>query len=234
MNLPLMIFAAGHGTRMRPLTDARPKPLIEVAGRTLLDRTLDHATAAGIARVVVNTHYLGDMIVHHLSDRPDIRLSIETDRALETGGGLKRALPLLGPGPVLAVNSDAIWTGANPFGQLAAAWQPDRMDALLLLLPLEQVAGSGQSADFAIDGAGRLTRHADGGGRPHAYTGAQIIRTDGLESVVDDVFSLNVLWRRMIDAGRLYGLIHDGGWCPVGQPINIAEAEHLLAGARNV
>jgi MurNAc alpha-1-phosphate uridylyltransferase len=234
MTFPLMIFAAGHGTRMRPLTDHLPKPMIEVAGRPLIDRALDHAAEAGLHRIVVNTHYRGAQIVAHLDARADISISHEVDHALETGGGLKRALPLLGPGPVFTLNPDAVWTGANPLTPLAQAWDGESMGALLLLVPLDQVRDRAQSADFGMDADGRLRRHPEAGGTAFAYTGVQIIDPAGLQEIDAEVFSLNILWNRMIAKGRLFGLVHQGGWAPVGRPENIAEAEALLAEAGDV
>lgn len=224
---PLMLFAAGRGTRMGALTASRPKPLIAVAGRPLIDHALDLVGAAGAHPVVVNLHYLGDQIARHLADR-EVLFSDESEALLETGGGLRQALPLLGPGPVMTLNSDAVWTGPNPLKQLATAWQPDRMDALLLLAPVAQATGHGGTGDFLMDEAGRLQRAAGAPGL--VYLGAQIIRTEGLHAIPDKVFSLNRLWDVMIARGRLFGVVHQGGWCDVGRPEGIAVAEGLLAG----
>ena len=154
---PLMVFAAGRGTRMGALTAACPKPLIPVAGRPLLDHALALAEDAQAAPIVVNTHYLGDQIAAHLQGRP-IHLSPEAPLLLETGGGLRQALPLLGPGPVMTLNSDAVWTGANPLQQLAARWDGARMDALLLLAHPAEARGHTGQGDFLLDGEGRLKR----------------------------------------------------------------------------
>ncbi|NOX73404.1 MAG: NTP transferase domain-containing protein, partial [Alphaproteobacteria bacterium] len=154
----IMIFAAGRGTRMRELTNARPKPLIPVLGKPLIERALDLADDAGIARKVVNTHYLGHMIADHLQGRGDVILSPEIGEALETGGGLKHALPLIGRETVFTLNPDAVWRGANPLTGLAAAWQPDRMDALLVLIPIGQAAGHKYRGDFVLDCEGRISR----------------------------------------------------------------------------
>lgn len=225
---PLMLFAAGFGTRMGALTAARPKPLIPVAGRALIDHALALADAAGAAPRVVNLHYLGDQIAAHLRGR-EVALSWEREAILETGGGLRAALPLLGPGPVLTLNTDAVWTGQNPLVQLADAWDDARMDALLLLLPAPQAHGHSGTGDFLRDDAGRLRRAAGAPG--HVYLGAQILRTDLLPTIPEPVFSLNRLWDGMIAEGRAYGLIHQGGWCDVGRPEGIAQAEALLADA---
>lgn len=218
--LPLMLFAAGFGTRMGALTADRPKPLVEVAGRPLLDHAL--ALAPGQAsRIVVNTHYLGDRIAAHLAGR-DIALSAE-DPILDTGGGLRAALPLLGPGPVFTLNTDAVWTGPNPLATLRAGWR-DGMGALLLLIPAGRARGHGPAGDFAMDAAGRISR-----GGPWVYTGAQIVDPSGLAAIPERVFSLNRLWDGMIAEGRAFAVVHPGGWCDVGTPPGIAEAEAMLA-----
>jgi MurNAc alpha-1-phosphate uridylyltransferase len=220
-----MLFAAGFGTRMGAMTAARPKPLIPVAGKPLIDHALTLADEAGITHIVANTHYLPDQIANHLAPR-GIDLSHETPAILETGGGLKAALPLLGGNPVLTLNTDAVWTGANPLSQLIAAWDGARMDGLLLLLPAADAKGHTGIGDFLIDADGRLTRAKGAAGA--VYLGAQIVRTDGLSDITTEVFSLNLLWDRMITAGRLFGLIHAGGWCDVGRPEGITQAEALL------
>jgi N-acetyl-alpha-D-muramate 1-phosphate uridylyltransferase len=227
---PLMVFAAGFGTRMGDLTRDRPKPLIPVAGRALIDHALDVGSAAGVARTVVNTHYRADQLAAHLAGR-GIAISHEADRILETGGGLKAALPLLGRGAVAVLNSDGIWTGANPLTQLAQAWDPDRMEALLLLLPLDRTLAHGPKGDFCVAADGRLSRGQ--GGEDHVYIGAQIIQTARIAAIPDEVFSLNKPWTDMIAEGTAFGLVHDGAWCDVGQPEGIAEAERLLHSARH-
>ena len=227
---PLMLFAAGFGTRMGALTAARPKPLIPVAGQPLIDHALAVATAAGVGRIVVNTHYLADQMEAHLSQR-GVTISSERERILETGGGLKAALPLLGEGAVAVMNSDGIWTGANPLLELAAAWDSARMEALLLLLPLEQTLAHGPKGDFRIDAEGRLSRGA--GGEDHVYIGAHILNPARVAATPEAVFSLNKSWTEMIAAGTAYGLIHNGGWCDVGHPEGIAEAEQLLDDAHH-
>lgn len=222
---PLMIFAAGFGTRMGALTADRPKPLIPVAGRALIDHALATARDAEAERIVVNTHYHADQMAAHLEGR-GVTISHEPGPILETGGGLKAALPLLGPGPVAILNSDGIWTGANPLAQLAAAWDAQRMDALLLLLPLDQTLAHGPKGDFALDGAGRISRGA--GGEDHVYIGAQILNPACLTPIEDRVFSLNRPWNDLIAKGHAHGLIHRGKWCDVGRPEGIAVAEALL------
>jgi len=224
-----LLFAAGFGTRMAPLTDQLPKPLIEVAGRALLDHALDLCDGVDLDRRVVNTHYRAEQVAAHLAGR-DVALSRETPDILETGGGLRAALPLLGPGPVFTLNTDAIWTGPNPLAALAAAWDPARMDALLMCVPLDRTLGHRGEGDFSIapgdarDGAGPLTR-----GGPLVFGGVQIIDPAGLEQIPDRAFSLNVPWSAMAARRRLHGLVHAGRWCDVGRPESIVLAEGLLA-----
>ncbi len=227
---PLMLFAAGFGTRMGALTAARPKPLIPVAGRALIDYALDIAADAGVHRVVVNTHYRADQMAAHLAGR-GVMISHEADGILETGGGLKAALPLLGMGPVAILNSDGIWTGPNPLQTLAAAWDPARMEVLLLLLPLDRTRAHGSRGDFWVDTDGRLSRGS--GGEDHVYIGAQIIDPARVRATPDSVFSLNQPWDQMIAAGTAFGVLHPGDWCDVGHPEGIAEAERLLHSVRH-
>ncbi|WP_299505456.1 nucleotidyltransferase family protein [Cypionkella sp.] len=221
--LPLMLFAAGFGARMGALTAHHPKPMIEVAGKALIDHALAVADQAGIAKIVINLHYLGDQIASHVQHR-DIALSWEPE-ILETGGGLKAALPLLGDGPVLTMNTDAVWSGQNPLTQLLNAWDPEEMDALLLLLPASKALGHIGAGDFLLDAEGRLSR-ANQTDSP-IYLGAQILKTGGLQAISERVFSLNRLWDRLIAERRAYGIIHQGGWCDVGRPEGIALAESL-------
>ena len=225
----LMLFAAGFGARMLPLTADRPKPLIRVAGTALIDHALAVADGMPLARKVVNLHYLPDQIRHHLRHRPDLTLLTESPDILETGGGLRHALPLLGPGPVYVLNSDAVWRGPNPLQGLADRWNPDLMDVLLLLAPTNRALGHVGPGDFALDGAGRVSR-APGVVRTHVYLGAHITRTDRLAAIPDPAFSLNLIWNQMIAAGRAYGLQYPGQWCDVGRPESIALAEAMLAG----
>lgn len=218
---PLMIFAAGLGTRMRPLTDHRPKPLIEVAGRTLLDHALDMAREAGASPIVVNTHYLGEQITAHLTGQ-DVAISEETDLLLDTGGGLREALPLLGAGPVMTLNPDVVWTGPNPLTALLDAWD-ERMDALLTVVPLKHATARIGGGDFSMDPERRITRKGD-----FVYAGAHMIRPERLAEIPDRVFSLNRIWDVLIGEGRTFATIHTGNWCDVGTPAAIPQAEALL------
>ena len=219
----LMLFAAGLGTRMGALTAAQPKPLIPVAGRPLIDHAL--ALARGL-RVVVNTHYLADQVAGHVAGRAVV--SHEPD-LLETGGGLKAALPLLGPQPVFTLNSDAVWTGANPLAELRAAWDADRMDVLVLLIPRAAARGHAGPGDFLTDAQGRIAR-----GPGAVYSGAQIIRPALVADWPERVFSLNRVWDAAIARGRAFGVLHEGGWCDVGRPEGIAAAEAMLQEAGDV
>lgn len=215
----IMIFAAGRGTRMAPLTDTMPKPLVPVAGRALIDHALD--LVDGIAPVVANLHYLADQLRDHLRGR-DITLIHEPD-LLETGGGLKNAAALLGAGPVLTLNSDAVWRGPNVLAQLAQGWDPDRMDALVSVVAPERAAGHAGAGDFMRDPSGRISR-----GPGLIYTGAQITKLDPVLAETETVFSLNTVWNALIAQGRLFGLPYPGQWCDVGRPSSIALAEQML------
>ena len=222
-----MLFAAGFGTRMGALTATKPKPLLTLGGQTLIDRALDIADAAGIETKVVNLHYLADQIAGHLSHRSGISLAWEHANILETGGGLRAALPLLGKDPVYTLNPDAVFAGANPLIQLGNAWDGAKMDALLLLLPVQAVQGRDGPADFALSPDGRITRAGTTG--QHLYLGAQIIRTDGLAAIPEIAFSLNRLWDQIIANGRAFGLVYQGDWCDVGTPQGLADAAVMLA-----
>lgn len=223
----LMIMAAGFGTRMGLLTADRPKPLIPVAGRALIDHALHTANDAGAQKVVVNTHYRAEQLAAHLAGK-GVTISHEPE-ILETGGGLRAALPLLGTGPVAVLNSDSIWTGANPLQELAAAWEPGRMETLLLLLPVAQTPMHGMRGDFVLDGVGRISRGQ--GNEDHVYICACIIAPERLAEVAERKFSLNRVWDRMIAAGTAHGIVHRGNWCDVGRPEAIAAAEALLEAA---
>ncbi len=221
----VLFFAAGLGTRMGQLTADRPKSLITVAGRPLIDHAIGLADAAGIGRQVVNVHYKAAMIRGHLDGR-DVAFSDEAEALLETGGGLRKALPLLGPGPVFTMNTDAVWQGENPFRTLDADWDSVRMDALLLMADPANAVGHSGRGDFLLGADGRLTR-----GQGLIYCGIQIIDPVGLATIPAAAFSLNVLWDQMIARGRLYGIRLRGRWCDVGQPESIALAEAMLKGA---
>ncbi|MBQ2262010.1 MAG: nucleotidyltransferase family protein [Loktanella sp.] len=225
MKFPLMIFAAGLGTRMGDLVMHRPKPLVQVAGKPLIDHALTLTALPQIGPKVVNLHYHAPMLRDHLASY-DIRFSDETDLLRETGGGLRHALPLLGGSPVITMNTDAVWRGPNPIAHLICEWR-EEMEALLLIVPQPQAMGHKGVGDFELDAAGRLHRAADTI-KDMIYTGVQIIRTDLLAEVDQDAFSLNLIWDKMLARGRLYGTIYDGQWCDVGQPASIPLAEAML------
>ncbi len=218
-----MLFAAGFGTRMGALTQAQPKPMIEVAGLPLIDHALGPIRAAGIVNIVANLHYRPERLRPYLEERGVVTIT-EAPDILETGGGLRNALPELGPDPVLTMNSDAVWHGPNPVEALCAAWDPGRMEALLLLVPQARAHGHRGAGSFALDGEGRISQQPD-----LIYTGLQIIRTDGLAAIEETAFSIWEIWRPMIAAGRMFGHVYDGHWCDVGHPDGIAVAEAMLA-----
>ena len=223
-----MLFAAGFGSRMGKLTATKPKPLIPVGGRALIDHALALADAAQIGRIVVNLHYLGDQLVDHLRGRA-IQFAWEREVILETGGGLRAALPLLGAGPVMTVNTDAVWTDQSALRQLLDHWNDETMDCLLLLLPHDRVAGHEGRGDFMMDQSGKISRANGRDGL--IYLGAQIIRTNGLAKIAEVQFSLNVVWDEMIAADRAFGLVYNGQWCDVGSPEGISLAEAMLTAA---
>jgi MurNAc alpha-1-phosphate uridylyltransferase len=228
-----MVLAAGLGKRMRPITATTPKPLVEVAGKSLIDFTLDRLAEAGIEQVVVNVHYLADLLEAHLAKRasPRVAISDERERLLETGGGLKKALGLLGSEPFLTFNSDSIWIeGPQPnLRRFLAAWNPARMDILMLLAPTATSVGYEGPGDFAMDAEGRLRRRQEREITPFAYAGVAILKPELLAETPDGPFSANLLYDRAIAAGRLYGLRLDGQWLHVGDPRSLASAEECLA-----
>ncbi len=217
-----MLFAAGFGTRMGELTQNTPKPLLKVGDKTLLDRTLELTKAISPAHTVVNAHYHHQQVVDHLKETP-VQVVVEEPDILETGGGLRNALPLLGDGPVFTSNTDAVWRGPNPFQLLLEAWQPKEMDALLLCLPKESAIGHKGKGDFVLHETGQISR-----GPGVVYSGIQILKTDGLNDISETSFSLNLLWDQMHKTERLYGLTYPGKWCDVGSPEGITLAEEML------
>lgn len=228
-----MVLAAGLGKRMRPLTATRPKPLVEVAGKTLLDHVFDRLRAAGIGRAVVNVHYLADALEAHLRRKAgdmEIIISDERDLLLETGGGVTRALPLIGDDQFLVVNSDNLWVDGpiDAIRLLAERWDDARMDALLLLVPQARAHCHSGQGDFHMDGAGLISRRRPGKVAPFVFTGIQIVSKRLFANAPDGAFSTNILWDRAIAAGRVYGLAHQGLWFDVGTPGAIARTEALL------
>ena len=230
-----MVMAAGIGKRMRPLTATRPKPLVRVAGKPLIDHSLDRIAAAGVEHVVVNVHYLADALEAHLAGRTwpfSIAISDERGQLLETGGGMVKALPQLTGDPILIVNSDNIWTDGpeDSIQHLARHWDGERMDALLLVIRQASATGHGGKGDFHMDPNGQLSRRKPGRVAPFVYTGIQLISPRLLEGAPEGAFSTNILWDRAIAAGRLYGVSHMGQWFDVGTPAAIAPTEAALAG----
>ncbi|PWG04005.1 nucleotidyltransferase family protein [Sphingosinicella humi] len=229
-----MVMAAGLGKRMRPLTATRPKPLIEVAGRTLLDHSLDRLRAAGVRKAVVNVHYLADALEAHLSNRVngiEIAVSDERSQLLETGGGLVKALPLIDADPFLVVNSDNLWIDGpvDTLRLLASHWDEARMDALLLLVPLARANCHGGQGDFHMSATGAIRRKKPGTVAPYVYTGIQMASKRLFEGEMPDgPFSTNLLWDRAIEAGRCFGAVHQGLWFDVGAPASIKKTEAVL------
>lgn len=226
-----MVLAAGYGKRLGPVTRVRPKPLVSVAGRPVIDRVLDRLSAAGVTRCVVNLHYKGEMLRAHLERRetPEIEFSHE-EELLDTGGGVLNALHRFGGEPFLSVNSDTIWRDAfgDSFRRLGRAWDPERMDVLLLMQPTVTAIGYRGQGDFTMTPSGRLTRRRPGRLAPFLYAGIQILHPrifEGLETVP---FSLNLIFDRAAEAGRLYGMRHEGDWIDIGTPDGLERAEALL------
>ncbi len=227
-----MVLAAGLGQRMRPITLTRPKPLVEVAGRTLIDYGFDRLRQAGVERAVVNVHYLADQIEAWAAAQASPRIDISDERTelLDTGGGVAHALPLLGHEPFFVINSDSFWIdrGEPALERLRAAWDDEKMDCLLLLCPLPQTVGYDGNGDFVRDASGRLARKAKAEGEPLAYIGAYLASPRLLAGAPAGKFSMNLLWDRAIAAGRLFGVPHLGRWLHVGTPDAIALAESAL------
>ncbi|MEM8936328.1 MAG: nucleotidyltransferase family protein, partial [Pseudomonadota bacterium] len=214
-----MVLSAGLGTRMRPLTDDRPKPLVPVAGKPLVDYALDRFASAGVPRAVVNIHYFADMMEAHLSQRvtPEILISDERDLLLETGGGLKKASALFSGESIFCTNTDAILIddpGFEACATLSEAWRPEDMDALLLLAPIERASGYEGRGDFNQDKDGRIAfRQANAA--PYVFTGLQVLKTALVEIGPDGPFSTRVLWQHALERGRLFGAVHHGDWMHV-------------------
>ncbi|AUW58500.1 mannose-1-phosphate guanylyltransferase [Sphingobium sp. SCG-1] len=229
-----MLMAAGLGKRMRPLTATRPKPLVKVAGKALMDHALDRLEAGGIEKAVVNVHYLASTVEAHLKTRKggmEILISDERAKLLETGGGLMHAKALLGDAPFVCANSDNLWIDGprNSIALLADHWDDARMDALLLMIPHARANCHSGPGDFHMDTTGRLTRRKPGYIAPFVFTGVQILSPRLLVDPPEDVFSTNVFWNRAIEAGRLYGVSHQGLWFDVGTPQAIPVVESVIA-----
>lgn len=230
-----MVLAAGLGKRMRPLTATQPKPLVRVAGKSLIDHALDKLESAGVGKAVVNVHYLADALEVHLGNRrraPEVSISDERELLLETGGGMVRAAALL-PDPFFCLNSDNIWLDgpADVFAELSRAWDPDRMDALLLMVPHPRALNYRGEGDFHLDAEGRVSRRRPGRVAPFIFTGIQLVSHRLLREAPEGPFSTNLLWSRAIEEDRLYGISHTGLWFEVGEPAAIRPTEEWLSGA---
>jgi N-acetyl-alpha-D-muramate 1-phosphate uridylyltransferase len=231
-----MVLAAGFGQRMRPLTNTTPKPLIKVARRPLIDFAFEHLRKAKVRHAVVNVHYLADQLIAWSKSVPEpaITISDETDTILDTGGGIARALPLLGKEPFFVMNSDSFWIdhGAPALERLKTRWDPDRMDCLLLLMKPEKTTGYDGAGDFEMAEDGRLRRKDTGPEKALTYIGGYLVHPRLFDAAPKGAFSMNLLWDKAIAAGRLYGLEQDGQWLHVGTPDAIAKAEEVLANYR--
>ncbi len=228
-----MVLAAGLGLRMRPITDHLPKPLVEVAGRTMLDRALDRLEAFGIERTVVNGHYLADRIEAHLAARPTpVTEILREETPLDTGGGVANALARLGPDPFFAVNADIVWLdGRTPaLERLAAAWNDRDMDALLLVQGTARAFGYRGRGDYDVDQIGHMRRRAERDVAPYVFTGIQILHPRLFAAAPSGAFSLNLLYDNAERAGRLHAIVHDGEWFHIGSPAALAESEAELTG----
>ena len=224
-----MILAAGLGLRMRPLTNDKPKALVTLQNKTLLDRAMEKCRAAGAASLIVNTHYKSDMIIRHVRAMRDVAISEETE-LLETGGGVAKALPMLGARPFFVVNCDSVWSDAATPAllRLAQHWRETEMDALLLLYSTTRAVGYDGSGDFALDHDGRVKRPVKGSKAPLVFMGVQMLHPRLFEGYAIEQFSLNRLYDRALKARRLFGLVHDGRWFHVGTPEDLASAEHQM------
>ncbi|CCJ07219.1 nucleotidyltransferase family protein [Methylocystis sp. SC2] len=226
-----MVFAAGLGARMRPITEKTPKPLVSVAGRTLIDRALDEFENAGVELAIVNVHHLADQIETHLARRARPRIVISDERALllDQGGGIKRALPLIGDDPFFVCNTDAFWIDAarSNVRTLAEAFDPEIMDAALLLAPTSGSVGVDWDGDFDLDADGRIIRRD--GQKPYVYAGVGLMKPQLFAGVADDVFKLAPFFFEAARKGRLYGVVSSGLWLHVGTVAAIADAERAIA-----
>ncbi len=230
-----MLLAAGLGTRMRPLTDHRPKPLVKVGGKSLIDWTLDQLATAGVPRAVVNVHHFAPMLTEHLKTRttPAISISDESERLLDTGGGVVKALPLLGDKAFFVFNCDAIIRDhvTSFLSRLSAAWNPAALDVLMLVHPRATAHGFDGPGDFFVDDAGTMMRRGAASSAPYVYAGAYILNPRLLAGETAQPFSMNKIWDRAIADGRMKALVHDGAWYHVGTPEAVGETEKLLATA---
>ena len=227
------VLAAGMGSRMRPMTDTLPKPLVTLAGRALIDHVLDRLSDACVERAIVNVHYLADQIETHIANRKAPKILISDERAVlrDTGGGVRYALSHFGDAPFLIHNSDSVWIehGAPVLQTMQSAWNPHPMDSLMLIAPSATSLGYDGRGDFWMDEAGCLSRPGKGEAAPYVFAGVSIAKPQMFDNTPDTPFSLNTLWDRSIAQGRLYGVILDGLWMHVGTPDALADAELAIA-----
>ncbi len=232
-----MTLAAGFGKRMRPLTNDRPKPMVELAGRPMIDHVLARLASAGIKRTIVNLHYQADVLENHLAKRaqkPAILFSNERDEILDTGGGIKRALSLIGEQPFVLHNSDSVWIeqATNNLTALLARYDPDKMDALLLMAPVKTSLGYDGAGDFFIEPDGRLRRRAQKETSPNVFIGVSILHPRLFNDSPQGPFSINLLWDRAIARGRVYGIPFEGQWMHIGTPQALNDAQKVLQNVR--
>lgn len=225
MNRKAMILAAGLGKRMRPLTDTLPKPLISVAGKTMLQRAFEHLHDVGIFHIVVNTYYLGPLIEQSV---PSNTLISREDVLLETGGGIQKALPLLGKEAFFTINGDGIWSDSKSLLEMDKVWDDSKMDALLLLIPRERAHGYRGSGDFFLSSEGTLRRPEKGEEAPFVYIGIQLVSPRLFEDAPEGAFSLNILWDQAMEKGRLYGHIHKGDYFHISTPEELERYEPMI------
>lgn len=228
-----MVLAAGLGKRMRPLTDHVPKPLIEVAGKPIIGHVFDRLREGGVGRAIVNVHYLPEQVERWAAAQasPAVTISDERERLLDTGGGVAKALPLLGAGPFFVLNGDSFWVDSErpALARLREAWARLDTDCLLLLMPLERAVGYDGEGDFDLDAEGRLGRRLPGKRAAHVFAGCYLASPRLFADAPEGPFSTNLLWDRAVAKGRLHGLAHDGLWLHVGTPDAIGLAERALA-----
>ena len=231
-----MVLAAGLGTRLRPITDTMPKPLVPVAGKPMIDYGLDALADVGVTHAVVNVHHFADRMEAHLAAYPRLEITVSDERAqlMNSGGGLKQGLSLLQPGFVFVMNADLFWIGEKlgepgNLKRLAGFFDPQRMDMALLCVPLERTTGHNGKKDFQLSSDGRLSRYVEGNDNPVVYAGAIVMHTSLLDDAPDDAFNLNIYFDRAIQNDRLFGLVMDGEWITVGTPEALPEAEAVTA-----
>ena len=223
-----MVLAAGLGLRMRPLTNTLPKPLIPVAGKTMLERAFEHLKQVGMTRIVINTHYLASLVEERAKSLwPDVLISHEKD-LLETGGGIQKALPLLGEEPFFTLNGDSIWTHPESLQEMEKLWDDAEMDALLLLIPKERAHGYEGRGDFFLSADGRIFRPDSESSAPYVYIGVQRVSPRLFHKAPEGAFSMNLLWNKALQQGRLYGHLHKGEWFHISTPQDLKKYEPMI------